>query len=201
MSGHRYYIIFIDAFSRVSWIYLLKNRGHIYDVLKSFITEIKNQFDVISKCLRTDNVLEFVQFRVESYCVSLGVIHQTICFHTSQQNKIAERKYRHILDVTYIIMTHVEVSKHLWSDAVLTATLGGEVLLQHLRPLDTNLFTLTFRVFRCLVFIQDLSLGLDKLSPKSIKCIFVGYCRTQRGYRCFHPSTRRYFVSADVTFF
>ena len=52
-----------------------------------------------------------------------------------------------------------------------------------------------------MAFVQDLSPGLDKLSLRFIKCIFVGYSRTQKGYRCFHPPTRRYFVSVDVTFF
>ena len=46
MSSHRYYIVFIDDFSQVSWVYLFKDCGHIFDVLKSFITEIKNQFDI-----------------------------------------------------------------------------------------------------------------------------------------------------------
>ena len=82
--GHRYYIVFIDDFSQVSWVYLLKDRSHIYDVLESFITEIKNQFDVTLKYLRTDNALEFVQSRIESYCASLGIIYQITCAHTSQ---------------------------------------------------------------------------------------------------------------------
>ena len=77
MSGHRYYIIFIDDFSRVSWIYLLKDHGHIYDVLRTFLTEIKNQFAITPKILCTDNALEFVQSKIASYCVSLGIIHQT----------------------------------------------------------------------------------------------------------------------------
>ena len=111
MYDHRYYIIFIDDFSRMSWVYLLKDCGHIYDVLKTFITEIKNQFDVTSKCLRTDNALEFVQSKVESYCASLGIIHQITCPHTFQQNGVAERKHRHILDVARTIMLHMKVSK------------------------------------------------------------------------------------------
>ena len=44
----------------MSWVYLLKDRGHIYDVLRTFLAEIKNQFDVTLKFLRTDNALEFV---------------------------------------------------------------------------------------------------------------------------------------------
>ena len=81
-----------------------------------------------------------------------------------------------------------------------SAPLGDEVPLRCLKP-DSSLFSLILRVFGCVAFVQDLSPGLDKLSLRSIKCIFVGYSRTQRGSRCFHPPTRRYFVSADVTFF
>ena len=62
-------------------------------------------------------------------------------------------------------------------------------------------FSITLCVFRCTCFVQDLSPELDKLSPKSIKCIFVGYLRTQKGYRCYNSSTRKYLVYADVTFF
>ncbi|RVW26227.1 Retrovirus-related Pol polyprotein from transposon RE2 [Vitis vinifera] len=41
----------------------------------------------------------------------------------------------------------------------------------------------------------------DKLSAKATKCIFLGYSRLQKGYRCYSPDTHRYFLSADVTFF
>ena len=107
-------------------------------------------------------------------------------------------------------MLRMNVPKFLWTDAVLTiiylinrmpsTPLGGEVPIRHLRP-NTELFPLSPKVFGCVAFVQDLSPGLDKLSPRSIKCMFIGYSRTQRGYRCFHPPSRRYLVSADVTFF
>ena len=54
--------------------------------------------------------------------------------------------------------------------------------------------------FGCTCFVQDLSPDLDKLSPRSIECAFIGYSRTQKGYQCYSPSTRKYFVSADVIF-
>jgi len=49
--------------------------------------------------------------------------------------------------------------------------------------------------------VQDLSPGLDKLSPRSIKYVFVDYSRSQKGHRCYNLTNRKYFVSADVTFF
>jgi len=59
----------------------------------------------------------------------------------------------------------------------------------------------TLRVFGCTCFVQNLSPELDKLSPRSIKYVFVEYSRTQKGYRFYNPSTKKYLVSADITFF
>ena len=85
MPGHRYYIIFIDDFSRTSWVYLLKDRSHVFNILKTFITEIYKKIDITLKYLRTDNALEFIQSSVQSYCASLGIIQQTTCPNTFQQ--------------------------------------------------------------------------------------------------------------------
>ena len=41
---------------------------------------------------------------------------------------------------------------------------------------------------------------MSKLDPKSLKCIFLGYSRVQKGYQCYCPSLHRYLVSVDVTF-
>ena len=141
---------------------MLKGRGHYYNVLKTFVSEIKNKFDITPKYLCIDNTLVFVQTKIASFCASLSIIHQTSCPHTSQQNGVAERKHRYILDITRTIMLHMHVSKYLWSDVVLTATylinrmsfgpLNGEVPIHRLKP-DTCLFTLTPQVFGCVAFV------------------------------------------------
>ena len=107
-------------------------------------------------------------------------------------------------------MFEMKVPKYMWSYAVLMAAylvnrmpstpLGGEIPLRWLCP-NKELFNLPPKVFGCTAYVQSLGLGLDKLNPRSIKCIFVGYSRTQEGYRYYHPPTHRYLVSADVTFF
>ena len=43
--------------------------------------------------------------------------------------------------------------------------------------------------------------GQGNLSAKATKCIFLGYSRLHKGYRCYSPETHRYFLSANVTFF
>ncbi|RVX02272.1 Retrovirus-related Pol polyprotein from transposon TNT 1-94 [Vitis vinifera] len=63
------------------------------------------------------------------------------------------------------------------------------------------LYFLPPRVFGCTYFVHTLTPGQDKLSAKATKCIFLGYSRLQKGYRCYSPDTHRYFLSADITFF
>ena len=63
------------------------------------------------------------------------------------------------------------------------------------------LFCLPPCVFCCVYFVHILTPGQDKLSAKATKCVFLGYSRLQRGYRCYSTDTNRYFISTDVTFF
>ena len=62
------------------------------------------------------------------------------------------------------------------------------------------MFSLVLRVFACTYFVQDIRLGLDKLFPRCIMCVFVGYSKTQKGCHCFDLFHRKYFTSGHVTF-
>jgi len=133
--------------------------------------------------LRTDNALEYVKKDVSIFCSKNEIIHQIFCSHTSQQKGDAERKHRQILDVARTIMIHMSVPKYLWSDVVLSAChLINRIpssVLNKKSPFsclfsNKTPFSMTFCVFGCIYFVQDLSLGLDKLSPRFIKCAFFG---------------------------
>ncbi|KAL0335243.1 UNVERIFIED_CONTAM: Retrovirus-related Pol polyprotein from transposon RE1 [Sesamum radiatum] len=81
-----------------------------------------------------------------------------------------------------------------------STVLHGDTPYSCLFP-DKPLFGIAPRVFGCVCFVHIHSPNLDKLSPRSVKCIFLGYSRTQKGYRCYDPQSRKSFTSADVTFF
>jgi hypothetical protein len=107
-------------------------------------------------------------------------------------------------------MLQMHVPKLFWADAVLTATyllnrlpsrvLKGKSPFEILFA-DKSPFRVPLKVFGCVSFVHNLNPSRDKLDPRAHKCIFLGYSRTQKGYRCYSPSLQKHFVSADVTFF
>ncbi|KAK4403247.1 Retrovirus-related Pol polyprotein from transposon RE2 [Sesamum angolense] len=104
------------------------------------------------------NILPIDSARLECESCELGILHQTSCPYTSQQNGVAERKHRHLLDVARTIMTHMHVPKSYWGDVVLTACylinrmpstiLHGDTPYSCLFP-DKPLFGIAPRVFGC----------------------------------------------------
>ena len=208
-SGHLYYIVFVDDYTRVSWVYLINDHRQVLDIFCQFILEIITQHSTTPKVIRTDNALELIQSALQQFCVDHGIIHQTTFPYTSSQNGVVERKHRILLDITRTLLYEMYVPHYLWSDVIVTATylhnrlpsspLGGAIPLTRLFP-NASLFPLPLRVFGCTTFVQDYTPSLSKLAPRALKGVFVGYSRTQKGYRVYFLDTRRYITSADVTF-
>jgi transposase InsO family protein len=206
----RYFVTFIDDHSRLTWVYVLKDRSQLFSVFQSFYAEISNQFNAKLLAFRTDNAREYLDSAFQQFLESRGIIHQTSCVRTPQQNGIAERKNGPILAIARALMLQMHVPKLFWADAVLTAAyllnrmpsriLKGKSPFEMFFP-GKNPFSVPPRVFGCVSFVHNHSPNHDKLDPRAHKCIFLGYSRTQKGYRCYSPSLRKHFVSADVTFF
>ena len=145
----------------------------------------------------------------QSFMLHNDILHQTSCVDTSSQNGLTERKNRHFLETARALLFQMRVLKHFWSNVVSTACflsnqmpssiLNWATLFQTLFP-HKSLFPIEPRVFLCAFFVCDVRPHVSKLDPKSLKNIFLGYSRVQKGYRCYCPSLRRYLVSANVTF-
>ncbi|RVW69943.1 Retrovirus-related Pol polyprotein from transposon TNT 1-94 [Vitis vinifera] len=139
--------------------------------------------DVWGPC-RTASTLGFQYFvtfiddysrsQFTSFMSHHGILHQSSCAHTPQQNGVAERKNRHLVETAHSSLPSFPYQP---------------------------LYFLPPRVFGCTCFVHILTPGQDKLSAKAMKCLFLGYSRLQKGYRCYSLETHRYFISADVTFF
>jgi hypothetical protein len=126
---------------------------------------------------------------------------------------VAERKNGHLLNVTRTLLFQKNVPKHYWGEALLTSaylinrlpskTLGNISPAETLSKAYPDFHIsqgLTPRIFGCIAFVHIPAHNRDKLDPRALKCIFIGYSPTQKGYKCYHPTSKKTFVSKDVTF-
>ncbi|CAI7752264.1 unnamed protein product, partial [Closterium sp. NIES-53] len=134
-------------------------------------------------------------------------IRQTFTLPASlQQNGIAERRIGMVMDVARTSMIHAAAPHFLWPFAVQYAAhqlnLQPRVSLPETSP--TLLWTgkvgdaSAFRVWGSRAFVRDLS--VDKLSPRAVPFIFLGFPPDAPGWQFYHPTSRRVLSSQDVTF-
>ena len=88
-------------------------------MFKEFYSVIETQFHTRIQFIRTENGKEYFNSILGRYFKKGGIIHQSICCDTPQQNGIAERNNRHLLEVVTSIMFTIGVPKYLWGEAVL----------------------------------------------------------------------------------
>ncbi|KAK1414103.1 hypothetical protein QVD17_29844 [Tagetes erecta] len=211
-QNFRYFLLFIDDCTRMTWTYLLKNKSEVFTKFTNFYAMVKTQFKSNIQILRSDNGGEFVNNPMKEFCQREGIIHQTSCAHTPEQNGVSERKNRFLLEITRALMIESQVPKFFWSDALVTATylanrlptrsLGLENPLQVLSKFHKLPTTLTLepRVFGCSVFVHIPKTERSKIDPCAEKCVFVGYGINQHGYRCYSPSKRHIFTTMNCDF-
>ena len=188
----------------------MKTRVELFSIFKKFHAEIRTQFNTSIRILRSDNAKKYFSTPFSSFMSSHGILHQSSCTYTPQQNGVAKRKNRHLVETARTLLLHHKVPQRSWGDAILAAcylinrmpssVLHDQIPHSILLPIQP-LFYLPPRVFGCVCFVHILTSGQDKLSTKATKCVFLGYSRLRRGYHCYSPDTNRYFIFADVTFF
>ena len=95
--GASYFLTIVDDFSRAVWIYLLADKKEVSIMLKRFLAMVERQFAQQVKIFRSDNGTKFTCLK--SYFFDKGIIFQTSCTSTPQQNGRVERKHQHILNI------------------------------------------------------------------------------------------------------
>jgi histone deacetylase 1/2 len=93
-KGSRYYIHFLDAFSKYTWIYLLEHKSHALACFMHFKRMIENQLGMTIKCIQTDGGKEYTVFSI--FLKENNIQHRISCPYTHEENGAAERKHRHI---------------------------------------------------------------------------------------------------------
>ena len=122
IGGNKYFVTFIDDFSRKLWTYLIKKKSEVIEVFSKFKSMVERQSGRKLKILRTDRGGEYVSKDFDTLCEKEGIVHEVVPPYTSQQNGTAERKNRTIMNMVRSMLKGKHLPKELWGKAVSTAT-------------------------------------------------------------------------------
>ena len=91
IGGHKYFVSFIDDYSRCCAVYFLKRKSEVFDKFKEFEASATNECRQTIGTLRTDNGGEYVSKEFDAYLKLKGIRHELSVAHSPQQNGVAER--------------------------------------------------------------------------------------------------------------
>lgn len=206
-GGCRYFVTFKDDFSGWCVTRLLKNKSDVAAILQEFVTQLESETGKKVKTIRTDNGGEYIGRHLETWLTESGIRHECSVPYTPQQNGVAERLNRTIMEAVRSQMHSMDVPLELWGEAVISTTY---VINRSISSLDTKTpFEIWYgrkpnvshlRVFGCLAYVHTPDTRRRKLDPKAVECIMVGYCEKSKAYRTWDPVTRKIMISRDIIF-
>ena len=206
-SGARYFLTIVDDYSRGVWLYLMSEKSEAPNHLKNFLAMTTRQFKTQVRTIRSDNGSEFLC--LTEFFKQHGIVHETSCVGTPQQNGRVERKHRHILNVARALRFQANLPIEFWGECVLTAAYlinrTPSMVLKGMTPYE-RIYSEKPRydhvkVFGSLCYAHDQSHKGDKFASRSRRCVLVGYPYGKKGWRLYDLEKDQFFVSRDVVFF
>ena len=208
LSGAEYFVAFIDDKTRYVWTYVLKRKDQVFDCFLQWKAEVEKSTGAKLKVLRTDNGGEFTSTEFQKYLKSEGVRHELTVPKTPEQNGVAERMNRTLIETVRSMLADSQLPQKFWAEALSTA-----VYLRNRSPTravegKTPFEAWTgqkpdvknFRVFGCVAYAHIPKDERHKLDSKAKKCIFLGYGTNTKGYRLYDPQCNKVIHSRDVVF-
>lgn len=208
LGGSKYFITFIDDKSRWCEIRFLKKRSEMFERFHEFKTMVENRTGKRIKAIRSDNGTEYRSKRMEDFLKTEGIQHQLTIEYTPEQNGIAERFNRTLVEMARCMIIQSGLSHSFWAEAINTASyirnrcpsqsLNGrtphEVWTEKIPSLRY------FQIFGSTAYMLNKA-QKRKFDSKSIRCIFVGYANDSKAYRLWDPKAKKIRKSRDVKFF
>jgi transposase InsO family protein len=112
-TGAEYAITFIDDYTRATWVTLMRSKGEALQCFRDFKIEVENQAGLTIKRLRTDNGSEYVNESFQAHLRLCGIKHERTTPYTPQQNGLAERANRTLMDMVRSMLAHAQLPNFL----------------------------------------------------------------------------------------
>jgi len=205
-SHKRYLINFIDDYSRKTWVYFLSDKYEAFDVFKKFKALLEKEIGNSICCLRTNRGGEFTSLEFNQFCSTNRITKQLTTSYTPQQNGVAKRNNRTVMNMVRSMLSRKQISKEFWSEAVNWAihilNRSPTLTIKELTPEEAwsgnKPSVYYFRVFRCIAHIHIPDKQRSKLDDKSEKCILLGVSEESKAYRLYNPVSKKVIISRDV---
>ncbi|MCO5572839.1 hypothetical protein L7F22_026598 [Adiantum nelumboides] len=203
-----YFVTLIDDFSRFCWVYPLKAKSDVFAVFQHYVSMVENETGCKVQTLCTDRGGEYMSGAFKDFLGKKGIKHQCTMPYTPQQNGVAERKNRSLMEMARCMLKAKSLPHKLWMEAVACAahvlnrcpTRALKTITPYESWYDRKPSVSYLRVFGCLAYAHIPQQLRGKLDDKAVKCIFVGYSSGSKGYRLYNPATNKIFESRDVIF-
>ncbi len=174
---------------------------------EAFRAMIENQTGNKIKILRTDNGAEYLSIKFTNRMTELGIKHETSAPYSPQQNGVAERENRTLMEMARC-MIHSSKSKlslWIWGEAVAYAA----YILNRIPSIKTEkspFETWTsrkpnvshIRIFGSRTFVHIPDAKRTKLEAKCVEGVLVGFCENTKAYRIYIPTQHKVITSRDV---
>ena len=204
INRNSYCLVIIDDYSRFTWVFFLSVKSETPELIKRFITLIENQLNAKVKGIRSDNGTEFKNAVMDRFCAEKGILHQFSSVRTPQQNGVAERRNRTLIDAARTFLCDSKLPVIFWAEAINTACYVQNRVLLNKKQMKTPYEVVYshkptvahFRIFGCPCTLLHLE-ATPKFNSKADDCYFVGYAG-RTAYRVYNKSTRQIVESFDV---
>ena len=193
LDGSCWLVTFIDDCTRMTWVCLMKSKSEVNLLFQKFHKMVCSQYNAQVQVLRSDSGGEYLSFELKRYLEAHGTIYQTTCSDTPQHNGVAERKNHHLLEVVHASLIEAHMPLSYWGHALTSTTYlinrvpsitidfrtPSQALIEAIVALvDPNLPS---HVFSCVAFAHLHKRQRNKLTPRALRCVFLGYAAYQKG--------------------
>jgi len=187
---------------------MLKNRSEVLSAFKKYMLRVKRETSHNIKVLRTDNAKEYISKEFTELLESEGIKHELTVPHTPQQNGVAERANRTLVEMARCMLLQSKQPNSLWAEAISTANFIRNrcptKALNNKTPFEMwngrKPYVGFMRTFGCKVITLIKGINKGKFEAKGKSMIMVGYSSESKAYRLWQPKTKTIIKSRDVRF-
>ena len=190
-SGKKYSLVIVDEYSRYTWVIPLAKKKEAAAEIISLIKQCERLYNKKVWQLIIDHGTEFKNFTLQDYCKDVGIFQNFSATRTPQQNGVAERRNRTLIEAGRTLVCEAGLPLSFWAEAVNTAcyTQNRSIIVKrHGKTAYEVLKGRTpdvsyFHVFGCVCYILNQKDHLSKFAAKADEGIFLGYSAISRAFR------------------